>query len=306
MKHAVLAGAILWATGLPAFGQSQQDVCAAYAKRAVQQYQLMKSHPGCDQHLDALSWRDDYAYHYNGCMTFGKVATTLSEQGRDGHLRACGAVTDSADAGGAPAGGTANAGATSPAGTAAAAPADTAAAQPAGGGSGPAPGAAPGTADPAASLFTPAAHYGSIGCHEGPALASRKSGNGRAVDLKGNALSYHAFPPAGPTTTAQAQWASANTFPLVTAFVARPQFFPGCKGIPAVSALGPWVAAAALGQSARYIWVDVGGTLAWQEITAAEASSLVTTGKLPAAAPAAAAKTAKTTAPAKPAAAKTK
>jgi hypothetical protein len=299
MKYAVIAGAIVWAATLPAFGQSQQDVCAAYAKRAVQQYQLMKSHPGCDQHLDALSWRDDYSYHYNGCMTFGKIATTLSDQGRDGHLRACGAITDSGDSGTASATAPGSAATTSTAGAPAAAAAAT-------GGSAPAAPAASGSADPATSLFSPAPNYGGIGCHEGPALASRKSGNGRAVDLKGNALSYHAFPPAGPTTTAQSQWASANSFPLVTAFVARPQFFPGCKGIPAVSALGPWVEAPAPGQSARYIWVDVGGTLAWQEITAAEASSLVTTGKLPstAAAPAAAAKPAKAPTPAKAAPAK--
>jgi hypothetical protein len=52
-RYVWLAGVMV---GVAAFqsahAQSKQDICAAYAQRAVQQYQLMKSHPGCDAHLD--------------------------------------------------------------------------------------------------------------------------------------------------------------------------------------------------------------------------------------------------------------
>ena len=58
------------ATTAQAADEATKAKCAAYAKHAVEQYQLMKSHPGCDSHLDALSWRDDYGYHYNGCLLY--------------------------------------------------------------------------------------------------------------------------------------------------------------------------------------------------------------------------------------------
>ena len=290
-----IAGALQGVPGITIAGpdEATKERCAAYAKRAVEQYQLMKSHPGCDQHLDALSWRDDYGYHYNGCIVFGNTATTLSDQARDGHLRACGAIVDSGIAPAASTGGASATASTSQAVATGTAPTDSAAALPAN--------ADGGSGDSLASLLAPAPHYGGIGCHVGPALpAGRASGSGRVTDLKGAALSYRAFPPVSATNTAQAMWATANTYPLVTAVVARPPYLSSCTGIPAVSALGPWVSAGGLGQSPRYIWVDVGGVLAWQELTPAEATALIKTGKLPPAATGTTAPTAaKTIAPAK-------
>jgi probable HAF family extracellular repeat protein len=70
--------------------QQDPDICAAYAQRAVQQYQQMRSHPGCEKGTDPIGWRDDYAYHYNGCMKAPAFLTKFSEKTRDEHLKQCG------------------------------------------------------------------------------------------------------------------------------------------------------------------------------------------------------------------------
>jgi hypothetical protein len=162
-----------------------------------------------------------------------------------------------------------------------------------------------GTGSATSSLVTPAPGFGGIGCKGPPGqlLTGRVSGSGLVTDLKGPVLSFHGTPPVTSQTTAQAVATMASSlgqYPIMTALVARPQFFATCRGIPAVSALGPWVAAGGLGQAPRYVWVDVGGILTWQEITADAAKAFMTGGS-GASAAASAAAPAKPAAPGKPA-----
>src|SRR5262249_17856229 len=77
--------------------QATKDRCTAYAKRAVEQYRLMKSHPECEVKNDPLTWQDSYDNHYNGCVLLPEAMGKMAEAGRDNHLQACGAFSDSAN-----------------------------------------------------------------------------------------------------------------------------------------------------------------------------------------------------------------
>lgn len=72
--------------------ESKQEFCSAYAKRAVQQFQVMQNHPGCRAGLDSLNWRGDYAYHYKACLTFPEFISRGADRIRDTHLHDCGAL----------------------------------------------------------------------------------------------------------------------------------------------------------------------------------------------------------------------
>lgn len=74
-----------------ASAQTVQDQCAAYATRAVQQYQTMISHPAC-RVADDLRWQGNYQNHLNGCLMAPQFAPSET-QARDDHLRACGALS---------------------------------------------------------------------------------------------------------------------------------------------------------------------------------------------------------------------
>ena len=73
-----------------AAAQTQQQACATYASRAVQQYESMASHPAC--HVpDDLRWQNSYQNHFAGCMAAPQL-TASETAARDDHLRACGAL----------------------------------------------------------------------------------------------------------------------------------------------------------------------------------------------------------------------
>jgi hypothetical protein len=274
-----LVAALLVAAGQPAEAadQATKNRCTAYAQHAVQQYQLMKSHPQCVTNSDPLTWQDNYDNHYNGCLLLPASMAKMAEQGRDNHLQACGALSDATPP---PASSAPSAASTTPVtsttsgapGGGAAAVAQESAAT-----------VAAGAGGPSTSLVTPAPGFGEIGCRVPPGGVVTMSGAGLVTDLKGSALTYHGSPPITSQTSnpmSIANKAAHGEYPLTTAIVARPQFYSGCRGIPAVSALGPWIAAGGPGQPPLYIWVNVGGVLSWEQITPAVATALLT-GKTP-------------------------
>lgn len=91
-----LAGAMLAFHPIATAGpdQTTKDRCTAYAQRAVEQFNLMQSHPGCEKDLDPLAWNGGLDYHYRGCLLFPARMSALAQQGRDDHLQACGALSD--------------------------------------------------------------------------------------------------------------------------------------------------------------------------------------------------------------------
>lgn len=68
-----------------------QDACSAYAKRAVEQYQLMVSHPNC-RVAPGLRWAPSFQNHYNGCKVLPDALLRHEESERDKWLQACGAI----------------------------------------------------------------------------------------------------------------------------------------------------------------------------------------------------------------------
>lgn len=95
-------------SALAAPDQATKDRCARYAQRAVQQFQLMTSHPQCQVPAD-LRWQDNVDNHYNGCLMVPEFLRKSEEAARDQHLTACGglqavAAPDAAPAAPAPAG----------------------------------------------------------------------------------------------------------------------------------------------------------------------------------------------------------
>ena len=76
---------------------NKKERCTKYAQRAVEQYQLMQSHPQC-RVSDDMNWHNNLDGHYNGCMIIPEFMAHAGEAGRDNHLQACGAFTDAATA----------------------------------------------------------------------------------------------------------------------------------------------------------------------------------------------------------------
>jgi hypothetical protein len=76
-----------------AASEADKSRCAAYAQRAVQQYQLMKSNPQCQQNTDPMNWQDNYDNHYNACLIFPSKMAEMADAARQNHLIACGAVS---------------------------------------------------------------------------------------------------------------------------------------------------------------------------------------------------------------------
>lgn len=66
--------------------------CASYARRDVEQYQLMDGHPSCRISGVNLAWNGSYDYHYKGCLTFATSMSTLANRLRDEHLQRCGGL----------------------------------------------------------------------------------------------------------------------------------------------------------------------------------------------------------------------
>jgi hypothetical protein len=72
---------------------NKKERCTKYAQRAVEQYQLMQSHPQC-RVSDDMNWHNNLDGHYNGCMLIPEFMARAGEAGRDNHLQACGAFAD--------------------------------------------------------------------------------------------------------------------------------------------------------------------------------------------------------------------
>ncbi len=72
---------------------NKKERCTKYAQRAVEQYQLMQSHPQC-RVSDDMNWHSNLDGHYNGCMLIPEFMARAGEAGRDNHLQACGALAD--------------------------------------------------------------------------------------------------------------------------------------------------------------------------------------------------------------------
>ncbi len=84
---AVVIGSMMFSSSFAA-DPKKQERCSKYAQRAVEQYQLMQSHPQC--HVpDDLNWHGNLEGHYNGCMLIPEVMARAGEAGRDNHLLAC-------------------------------------------------------------------------------------------------------------------------------------------------------------------------------------------------------------------------
>lgn len=287
MKRLMLAILALGVNCAMAENQTTQERCAAYAQRAVQQYQLMKSNPQCQQNTDPMNWQDNYDNHYNACRVFPAKMAEMADSARQNHLIACGAIAADGSVTASATGGAATGAAVATSGNGAAA----------------AQGAAPGAAaagaasTPSASgapsaLVSPAAGYGSIGCNVPAPLMSYLTrqvvGFGKVASLDGNMLVYHGSPTVTPASTdsiAIAAKAARGEYPTVTAVLARPKLYSTCRGVAAGSALGPWIELGTLAQPPRYFWIDVGGVVLWQQITPQAATAFLT-GIVPAAAPA--------------------
>jgi hypothetical protein len=79
----------------------KQERCTKYAQRAVEQYNLMQSHPQC-RVSDDMNWHNNLDGHYNGCMLIPEFMARAGEAGRDNHLQACGGLAATSPAPEAP------------------------------------------------------------------------------------------------------------------------------------------------------------------------------------------------------------
>jgi hypothetical protein len=71
--------------------QSKEDRCAKYATRAVEQFNILTSHPQCQKDND-LRWQNNYQNHYNGCIKLPAFMSKSEEKARDLELMKCGAI----------------------------------------------------------------------------------------------------------------------------------------------------------------------------------------------------------------------
>src|ERR1051326_5246401 len=87
-----LAIASLCFCALPSFAADAktQARCAEYAKRAVEQFNILTRH-GCQKDND-LRWQASYENHYNGCLKLPAFMSKSEEKIRDFQLHACGAL----------------------------------------------------------------------------------------------------------------------------------------------------------------------------------------------------------------------
>jgi hypothetical protein len=73
---------------LPAHAASE-GACQRYARRAIDQYQIMTNHPKCRAKMDAR-WQPHYQNHYGRCMNAPTAWLRSEEKARDDHLYRCG------------------------------------------------------------------------------------------------------------------------------------------------------------------------------------------------------------------------
>jgi hypothetical protein len=90
--------AVLFIAFAPALLQASaraQDFCADYAKHAIQQIQLMMSHPNC-RVTPVMRWQPNFQTHYNGCRISPTALMKHEENEREKWLTACGAIAPAA------------------------------------------------------------------------------------------------------------------------------------------------------------------------------------------------------------------
>jgi hypothetical protein len=239
-RAALLGAVFLLSFGTAGVGaaadQATKTRCAAYAQRAVKQYELMQSHPACVVTSDPLTWQGSYDNHYNGCLLLPASMAKMAESGRDNHLQACGGLKD-ATAAGAPAAGSApTAHAAAPQGGSASPPAANAA-----------PAAAPGAAAPGSAPTTTAANGN---CQIGrPTVLPAPGGVvGYGATVKDGALSFHS---------------SLQNGQLVTYKVVRPAYVTAqmqCTG-RAENLYGQWISLTGGPQGPEIFDVDLGSSV---------------------------------------------
>ena len=69
-----------------------EDFCGDYARHALEQVQLMQSHPNC-RVAPVLRWSPNFQGQYNGCRIAPKAFLEHEESERTKWLTACGAIT---------------------------------------------------------------------------------------------------------------------------------------------------------------------------------------------------------------------
>ena len=263
---AVLFGSFATATnGAPS--EATKERCARYAQRAVQQYQLMISHPQCQANTDPLNWQDNYDNHYNGCLIFPESMIRFADAARDNHLHACGALMDSATSGvqasgdPAPTPGTVPAAATAPpAGTQPTAGVTSATGMTNAANPSPA-GAPPQVAATANSAATPNSAAPKTGCQlvRPRALPAHATQIGLGATVRGTALSFEDWQHNGQRVTYQ---------------VVRPAYI--VKQMPCTgrieSLFGPWISMA--GPKMFYVNLD-GSVSEGTPFSAASAAELL-------------------------------
>jgi hypothetical protein len=276
---------------------ASETFCQQYAKSAVQQYQQMSKTAAC--HVpDDLRWQANLDNHFAACRKLPEFLMRSEQSARDNHLAACGGKSDVA--------------ASTPAGDASAVGASAAEAGAAAGeGGASATAAASATsaqgAAPAAKRPAPLARQKvAVGACQIPAalelrLNKNDVGSGSLVQFSNGTLTYHSSGNAYASKNAQAEIQTMESgftqdAPLVTTPVARPKFFAtNCRGFPADTAGGPWVASGGAGQTPRFLSVDGNGLIIWRGVSAELSQELLTGIKAPAATAAPAAKPAKAT-----------
>jgi hypothetical protein len=73
---------------LPAHATSK-EACQRYARRAIDQYQIMNNRPKCRIKMNAR-WQPNYQNHYGWCLSAPVAWLNSEEKTRDDHLYRCG------------------------------------------------------------------------------------------------------------------------------------------------------------------------------------------------------------------------
>jgi len=85
-------GLLCLSAASPSFADAAKEAaCATYAKRAVEEYDILTRHSKC-QADNNLRWQSNYDNHYKGCLALPAFMTKAEEKTRDQQLHACGAL----------------------------------------------------------------------------------------------------------------------------------------------------------------------------------------------------------------------
>jgi hypothetical protein len=66
--------------------------CEAYAKAAVEQVTIARTHPACAKGMQGIRWSPAFRVHFSYCMTRSAVEVDNQRGARTQFLHACGAT----------------------------------------------------------------------------------------------------------------------------------------------------------------------------------------------------------------------